>query len=40
LRDAFKYIESEVPKYVQKNFPGAEQTPVLIPDNGNFVLRP
>jgi len=40
LRDAFKYIEIEVPKYVEENFPGAEQTPVLIPDDGNIVLRP
>ena len=39
LRKAYDYVKKEVPAYIKKEFPGREQTPILVNEIGDFCLR-
>jgi hypothetical protein len=34
LEQAYQYVRVEVPKYMEKHFPGRQQTPQLVPEQG------
>jgi hypothetical protein len=34
LEQAYEHVRVEVPKYMQANFPGRQQTPLLVPAQG------
>jgi len=39
LRDAYDYVKVQVPAYIKKNFPGKEQTPIMVNEIGDLYLR-
>ena len=39
LRSAYDYLKTEVPKYVEENFPGRRQTPLLRGTGFDVLLR-
>ncbi|MBN2290910.1 MAG: hypothetical protein JXM70_00710 [Pirellulales bacterium] len=39
LKEAYDYVEVEVPKYMKKHFPGRTQTPQLCPQDSAAKVK-
>lgn len=39
LKQAYKYVSREVPKYMKEHYPGRTQTPVLCPEGADVKLK-
>ena len=39
LKEAYKYVSQEVPKYMKEHYPGRTETPVLCPEGADVKLK-